>query len=109
MKTMFLLPALAVFLLENTALARVCPNNNYKACLGVLEKTYAEKGGDKEFREVYEDICATNSKFRCTKVMVMADPEATLKEMKTEKPKSKLYLVQHDDGKYIYVFEPRGK
>ncbi len=97
---------LAVFLpmIHPAQAARVCPNNNYKACLSVLKKTYVRSQGQ-EFRAVYDDICATNSKFACTKVTVMEEPEKALKEMKAERPKSEMFIVSQDDGRYIYIFD----
>ncbi|MBX2994374.1 MAG: hypothetical protein KF681_06120 [Bdellovibrionaceae bacterium] len=98
--------ALIFTLLSTASWARVCPNNDFKACLAALNKSYKMDQG-KNFRAVYDDICATNSKFRCTKITVMGDPQQTMTEIRADKPKSNLFLVTHDDGKYIYFFDAK--
>lgn len=97
---------ISILCLASFAQARVCPNNDYKACAKVLDGTNKLNQG-KPFVAAFDDICKTNSKFKCVKVTVMGDPNQAMKDVKEDHPKGKLYFADQEDGKYIYVFEKK--
>lgn len=86
--------------------ARICPNNDFKACDQVLKNTFKKDTG-KEFMSVYEDICASNSKFKCVKMTVLGDIAEKMKELRDERKGASLFEVKQPDGSYIYIFEKR--
>lgn len=97
---------LGFVLLSSSVFGRSCPNNDYKACAKVLDDTNRAHQG-KPFIEAFDDICKTNSKFRCVKVTVMGEPNQAIKDVREEHPKAKLYFADQEDGKSIYIFEKK--
>ncbi len=96
------------FLSANLTLATPsCPVGNLKACQTYL-KTQHQKGEAAAFAAAYTEVCATNPKFSCVKIMVRADVNLELKEQtKLRGLKAALYTITLDGENFIYVLSDK--
>ena len=80
-----------------------CPVGNLKVCQSYL-KTQHQKGESVAFAAAYSEVCATNPKFSCVKIIVRADVNLELKEQtKFRGPMAALYTLTLDGENFIYV------
>lgn len=96
------------FLASNlTFAAPPCPVGNLKVCQTYL-KTQHQKGEAAAFAAAYTEVCATNPKFSCVKIIVRADVNLELKEQtKLRGLKAALYTITLDGENFIYVLSDK--
>lgn len=86
----------------NSAQASNCPTGDLKACQDYLKAEHAKK--EEAFKPKYDEVCNTNAKFSCVKVIVRGDIDEEMKfQIEKRGPKAALYTVEYDGDKYIYI------
>ena len=94
---------LSVLLLSAVTLADNCPAGNIKACQDYLKKEYA-KNEIAEFAFSFDQVCNSNPKFSCIKIIVRGDIAEEKKEQtKKRGSKAAFFEVTKSGETYLYV------
>ncbi len=92
--------------------ARICDKDkkgDAADCISALRASHDKNGGKKLFVKDFDEICQTNSKFKCTKVTVMGDLGKTEREYMADPDhkKATIFKVDYEEGKYLFLFEKK--
>lgn len=106
------LSAALLFTVSESFAARLCDKDkkgDVADCVSALRASHDQNGGKKQFVKDFDEICQTNSKFKCTKVTVMGDLGKTEREYAgdPDHKKATIFKVDYEEGKYLFLFEKK--
>lgn len=112
MKMTYVVTAAALLFTVADAQARICDKDkkgDIADCVSALRTSHDKNGGKRQFVKDFDEVCQTNSKFKCTKVTVMGDLAKTEREYAADPDhkKATIFKVDYEEGKYLFLFEKK--